>query len=105
MKQKENKMEIEAIPGEVEGEIRGMVQKVVGEMKSRQEEYMSLFKEFFAKQGFTDPGSLKECFTIEDVKPKVFKSKVAEKGDYYSNFLMLLYGQNKKTLFQKLSLA
>lgn len=48
-----------------------------------------------------------ELFSLDESSlknSKIFISKNLEKGDYYTNFLMLIYGQNKKILFDKLNL-
>ncbi|CAD8201349.1 unnamed protein product [Paramecium octaurelia] len=64
-------------------------------------EVIQLFKEYFETKGFKieDVQSIFQVnLNIDTVQ--IFPSKVDSKGDYYSNFMMLLYGLNKKLLFQ-----
>ncbi|CAD8172090.1 unnamed protein product [Paramecium pentaurelia] len=65
------------------------------------QEVIQLFKEYFDQKGF----KLEEVQQIFQINVnidtiQIFPSQVNNKGDYYSNFMMLIYGLNKKLLFQ-----
>ncbi|CAD8204750.1 unnamed protein product [Paramecium pentaurelia] len=65
------------------------------------QEVVQLFKEYFEQKELIIE-QLQQIFqinlNIDTVK--IFPSQVNHKGDYYTNFIMLLYGLNKKQLFQ-----
>lgn len=48
-----------------------------------------------------------ECFFIDIEQDfiKIFQSNNSKKGEYYSNYMMMLYGLNKKILFAGLNMA
>lgn len=48
-----------------------------------------------------------ECFIIdlELDHIKIFPSNCSKKGEYYSNYMMMLYGSNKKILFSGLNMS